>query len=52
MKTFEVKVIGWVTVPAETADKAQEKFDAMMRDGLLVSDLRWKETTAEENKDE
>lgn len=52
MKCFDMKVVGYQTIAAESEEEALEKFDQMMRDGFKVIDLRWKSVEAESLNEE
>lgn len=46
LHTFEVKVVGYESVQAESADAALEAFEEMLQDGYTMQNLRWKSYTA------
>ena len=52
MRKFEIKVIGFESVVADSEEEALEKFDQMLRNGYTVMDLRWKSVQVENGSEE
>lgn len=52
LKTFDIKVVGFITIRARNADDALDVFDEMMRNGFTVAELRWKSLDATDLEDE
>ena len=48
MKNFDIKVVGYLTIHAETEDEALDKFEEYMKT-MKVADLRTKQIFIEEN---
>lgn len=49
MRTFELRVTGFVTIKAETKEEALDTFEDLMNLDFLVKDLRWKSVDVEAN---